>query len=285
MIHGLSKSRLQAFRQCPKRLWLTVHRADLQDVSAETEQRFLIGFQVGDIARSLHPDGVLIGASDAGEALTLTRRALAEHPGRPLFEAAFQHDGVLIRADLLLPEADGYRLREVKASTRLKDEHQDDCAIQTWVIGAALPLTGVELAHVDTAFVYPGNGDYRGLLKSNPLDGDVASLLPAVPQWIADARATLAGAEPTIAPGPQCHSPYECPFQSHCGAGQPSQPDYPLGCLPRLSGQRLQGLVEQGITDVRHMPADYPLTAKQTGVARAIRSGVAERDPAAATSK
>ena len=282
MTHGLSKSRLQAFRQCPKRLWLTVHRPDLQEVSEETEQRFQIGFQVGDVARSLHPDGILIDTPDAAEALALTQKALAAHPDRPLFEAAFQRDGVLVRADLLLPEADGYRLREVKASTRVKDQHREDCAIQAWVIGAALPLTGVELAHVDTAFVYPGDGDYHGLLKSNPLDGDVAGLLPAVPQWIADARATLAGAEPTLAIGPQCHSPYECPFQSHCGAGQPLQPDYPLDCLPRLSGQRLQGLMDQGITDVRHIPADYPLTAKQGRVAQVIRSGVAERDPAAA---
>ena len=281
MSHGLSKSRLQAFRQCPKRLWLTVHRPGLQDVSAETVQRFQIGFQVGDVARSLHPDGILIDTPDAGEALALTRQALAEQPDRPLFEAAFQRDGVLVRADLLLPEADGYRLREVKASTRVKDQHREDCAIQAWVIGAALPLTGVELAHVDTAFVYPGDGDYHGLLKSNPLDGDVASLLPAVPQWIADARATLAGAEPAIAIGPQCHSPYDCPFQSHCGAGQAPQPDYPLGCLPRLSGQRWQGLMDQGITDVRHIPADYPLTAQQGRVARVIRSGAAERDPVA----
>ncbi|MDS4020134.1 MAG: DUF2779 domain-containing protein [Candidatus Competibacter sp.] len=283
MTHGLSKSRLQAFRQCPKRLWLTVHRPDWQEVSEETEQRFQIGFQVGDVARSLHPDGILIDTPDAAEALALTRKALVEHPDRPLFEAAFQRDGVLVRADLLLPEADGYRLREVKASTRVKDEHREDCAIQAWVIGAALPLTGVELAHVDTAFVYPGGGDYRGLLQSNLLDGDMAGLLPAVPQWIADARATLAGVEPAIAIGSQCHSPYECPFQSHCGAGQPPQPDYPLGCLPRLSGQRWQGLMDQGITDVRHIPTDYPLTAKQARVARVIRSGVAERDPVAAT--
>lgn len=245
MSHGLSKSRLQAFRQCPKRLWLAVHRPDLQEVSEETERRFQIGFQVGDVARGLYPDGILIDTPDAGEALALTQRALAEHPDRPLFEVTFQRDGVLVRADLLLPEAGGYRLREVKASTRVKDEHREDCAIQAWVIGAALPLTGVELAHVDTAFVYPGDGDYHGLLKSNPLDGDVASLLPAVPQWVADARATLAGAEPTLAPGPQCHSPYDCPFEHYCDADQPPQPDYPLGCLPRLSGQRLQGLVDR----------------------------------------
>ena len=98
MFHGLSKSRLQAFRQCPRRLWLTVRRPNLQDVSAETVQRFQIGFQVGEIARSLHPDGTLIDTPDAGEALALTRQALAEHPDRPLFEAAFQRDGVLVRA-------------------------------------------------------------------------------------------------------------------------------------------------------------------------------------------
>ncbi len=284
MTHGLSKSRLQAFRQCPKRLWLTVHRPDWQDVSEETEQRFQIGFQVGDVARSLCPDGILIDTPDTGEALALTRRALAEHPDRPLFEAAFQRDGVLVRADLLLPEADGYRLREVKASTQVKDEHREDCAIQAWVIGGTLPLTGVELAHVDTIFVYAGDGDYHGLLQSNPLDGDVAGLLPAVPQWIADARVTLTGTEPTLAPGPQCHSPYDCPFEHYCGANQPPQPDYPLGCLPRLSGQRWQGLVERGIADVRDIPDDYPLTDPQARVARVIRSGAVERDLAAATS-
>ncbi|MDG4597567.1 MAG: hypothetical protein P9F75_18090 [Candidatus Contendobacter sp.] len=81
MSHGLSKSRLQAFRQCPKRLWLTVHRPDWQEVSEETEQRFQIGFQVGDVARSLCPDGILIDTPDAAEALALTRKALAENPG------------------------------------------------------------------------------------------------------------------------------------------------------------------------------------------------------------
>ena len=109
MFYGLSKSRLMAFKQCPKRLWLYVHRHDLQEFSEETEQRFQIGFQVGDIARSLHPDGILIEGENLVEALELTRQALAEHPDRPLFEATFQRDNVLVRADVLLPEVGGYR--------------------------------------------------------------------------------------------------------------------------------------------------------------------------------
>ena len=282
MFHGLSKSRLMMFRQCQKRLWLYVHRPDLQEISEETEQRFEIGFQVGDIARSLYPNGLLIEGEDLVEALELTRLALAEQPERPLFEAAFQRDNVLIRADVLLPEYGGYRLREVKASTRVKDEYYADCAIQSWVASASVKLTGVELAHVDNTFVYPGSGDYRGLLKPNALDADIAGLLSDVPGWIAEARATLAGLEPDIKTGNHCHTPYNCPFQSYCTRDE-KQTDYPLNCLPHLSGRRLQGLVDLGIEDVKHIPDDYSLTEKQALVARVIKSGCAERNPAVAT--
>lgn len=282
MFYGLSKSRLMAFKQCPKRLWLYVHRHDLQEFSEETEQRFQIGFQVGDIARSLHPDGILIEGENLVEALELTRQALAEHPDRPLFEATFQRDNVLVRADVLLPEVGGYRLREVKASTKVKDEHYKDCAIQAWVIGGSVTITGVELAHVDNTFVYPGGGHYQGLLKPQVLDTDLADLLPRVPDWIAEARAVLAGTEPAIVPGDQCSTPYDCPFQNYCIGDQP-QVDYPLSCLPQLQGGRLQGLIDLGIEDVPHIPDDYGLTENQARVARVIKSGEAERDLAIQT--
>lgn len=35
-----SKSKLLALRQCPKRLWLEVHRPDLREYSTETDARF-----------------------------------------------------------------------------------------------------------------------------------------------------------------------------------------------------------------------------------------------------
>ncbi len=277
MFYGLSKSRLMAFQQCPKRLWLYVHRHELQEFSEETEQRFQIGFQVGDIARSLHPDGILIEGENLVETLELTRQALAEHPDRPLFEATFQRDNVLVRADVLLPEAGGYRLCEVKASTKVKNEHYADCAIQAWVIGGSVTVTGVELAHVDNTFVYPGSGNYQGLLKPEVLDADLSPLLPLVPDWVAQARAVLAGTEPAITHGDQCSTPYDCPFQHYCTRDQ-SQIEYPLHCLPYLQGERLQGLIDLGIEDVRHIPDDYELTENQDRVARVIKSGQAELD-------
>jgi hypothetical protein len=54
----LSKSKLIAFRQCPKRMWLEVHRPDLREDSAAAQAAFQVGYQVGEIARRIYdPDG------------------------------------------------------------------------------------------------------------------------------------------------------------------------------------------------------------------------------------
>jgi hypothetical protein len=43
----LSKSKLMAYRQCPKRLWLEVHRPKLRENSASTKKEFAVGHEVG----------------------------------------------------------------------------------------------------------------------------------------------------------------------------------------------------------------------------------------------
>lgn len=54
----LSKSKLLAYRQCPKRFWLGVHRPELREDSAGAEMRFGVGHKVGEIARRLYdPSG------------------------------------------------------------------------------------------------------------------------------------------------------------------------------------------------------------------------------------
>lgn len=42
----LSKSKLLAFRQCPKRLWLEIHHPELRTDSAATQVNFAVGHQV-----------------------------------------------------------------------------------------------------------------------------------------------------------------------------------------------------------------------------------------------
>ena len=74
---------------------------------------------------------------------------------------------------------------EVKSSTSVKDYHLTDAAIQSWVAQQAkLPLTSVEIAHIDNSFVYPGGGDYQGLFHYADISEQIADMKAAVPDWI-----------------------------------------------------------------------------------------------------
>ncbi len=48
---GLSKSRITLFEQCPRRLWLSVHRPELAEESAGVRAAFADGHRVGDLPR------------------------------------------------------------------------------------------------------------------------------------------------------------------------------------------------------------------------------------------
>lgn len=57
----LSKSKLMRGLQCPKLLWLTIHKPDLEEDSNEAQQlQFDEGNEVGELARKLEGKGVMI---------------------------------------------------------------------------------------------------------------------------------------------------------------------------------------------------------------------------------
>lgn len=62
--HGLSKSRIVASKQCPRRLWLQIHKRDLLEVSSGDKRAFQIGYEVGEVAQGLFPNGILIRDDD-----------------------------------------------------------------------------------------------------------------------------------------------------------------------------------------------------------------------------
>lgn len=193
----LSKSKLLAFRQCPKRLWLEIHRPALRQDSAATQASFDVGYQVGDIARQLYdPEskGQLIDPHGEGFEAALARSAALLTSSRPIFEAGFAAGGVALAfADVMLPARKGgkrvWRMVEVKSSTSVKDYHRDDIAIQAFVAkSAAVPLASIVLAHVDTTWIYPGGDDYQGLLVENDLTVEAFGRVNEVKGWIADAQ-------------------------------------------------------------------------------------------------
>ena len=166
----LSKSKLLAFRQCPKRLWLEVHQPDARQDSGATLASFAAGHQVGDIARQIYDPqqrGALIDPQAEGFDAAFARTQTLLRSRQPIFEAGFRAEGALAFADVLLPmRGGGWRMVEVKSSTSVKDYHRDDAAVQSFLARTCgVPLQSIALAHIDNLWTYPGNGDYRGLLQ------------------------------------------------------------------------------------------------------------------------
>ncbi|QWE07899.1 DUF2779 domain-containing protein [Polynucleobacter ibericus] len=272
----LTKSKILLNRQCPRRLWLQVNRPELAIEDESSMARFRDGNAVGDIARKIHPGGIFIETLNKDKALSQTAEAL-QGATVPIFEAAFIADDVLVRVDLLLPDAKGYRLVEVKSSTSMKEYHLEDVKVQSWVMSrAGMTPTRVALAHINSSFVYPGYANYQGLFSEVDLTEEVA-VPDEVNEWVESAKATLSlKDEPDTKPGSQCSSPFECSFQEHC-APQEMDVEYPVSILPY--GKALASkLKSEGYKDLREVPAERFENPKHIRVHRSSLSGLPELD-------
>ena len=267
----LSKSKIIAFRQCPKRLWLEIHKPELREDSAATQAVFRVGNQVGEIARKLYDtegDGVTIDAQRDGypKAYAQTDEFLAK-ADRPIFEAGLRIKGALAFADVLIPSTRGrttsWTMVEVKSSGSVKDYHLDDIAVQSHIATASgINLKTVSLACIDTSWVYPGDGDYQGLLYETDLTQEALSRGDEAAGWISEAQKVAAmPSEPKIDMGDHCHDPFECGFCNYCNRGL-KQPEFPVDWLPSLHAKRRARLLAQGIDDLRHVP-DEELNERQ----------------------
>ncbi len=289
----LSKSKLVAFRQCAKRLWLEVHRPELRQDSGTSLAAFRTGHQVGEIAQRLydpHGLGEIIDFKTEGLPGALERTRSLLQSGRPLFEAGFAAEGALAFADVMLPHQsnglNGWRMVEVKSSTSVKAYQQDDVAIQSFVARASgVTLHCVSVAHIDSAWVYPGGGDYRGLLTEVDVSEQAFARTPEVRAWIAEAQVAAASAQPPeIGMGRHCTQPFDCGFATHCAAGRPP-PEFPLAWLPGAQSKGLRDYIDQHrADDMRDVPESL-LNAMQRRVRDATLAGIAYFDAAGAAAK
>lgn len=278
----LSKSKLLAFRQCPRRLWLEVRNPSARADSPATQASFRTGHRVGELAqRKYDPTGSghLIDLATLGmrEAMNQSQHWLT-HATTPVFEMGFQAAGARAFADVMLPVQDAqggqaWRMVEVKSSASVKNHHQEDIAIQAYVARqAGVPLQSVALAHIDSSWTYPGNTDYNGLLTEVDLT-DVASDLGAeVHEWIsAAAHICASNVEPSRPTGPHCNSPFACGFHAHCSKGE-TQYSHPISWLPRLAAEKQNLWKAQGIHEMGQVPDEH-LNAVQQRVKHCTLNG------------
>jgi len=267
----LSKSKFLSGLQCLKRVYLEIHEPYLATPPDGATRALLdMGHEIGLVAQRRFPGGVLVAAGVRQREAALARTAaLLDDPAVPaIFEAAFESDGVFVRVDILERRpndaigASSWRLIEVKSSTKVKDVHLSDLAIQSHVLlRAGIGLAAACLMHINTGYRY-GGGD---------VDLDQLFAIEDVSDAVAKRRAEVSGllgvmkerltalAAPAVEPGSHCLSPYECPFWMHCTKEKPDRWIY------RLSGPKaaVAELVRQGISTIDAIPPETPLSPLQ----------------------
>jgi len=278
--HGLSKSRLTALAQCPKRLWLQVHRPEVAAIDPSRETRFAVGHEIGALACSLIPEGIMIDAEpDLGAALERTTELIENGVRQPLFEATFAHDGVLVRVDVMEPVDDGsWHVAEVKSSTSRKDYHLADLATQLWVMREnGITIESASIRHIDNGFTLLEEGRYEGLLTDTDSLAEAQARESIQSELASQAREILAGIEPTMDVGDHCDSPFSCEFGDYCRQGVPHV-EWPIRQLPN-TGKRLAGdWADKGILELLDLPPESLSNATHRRIHEATRTGVAFHD-------
>jgi predicted RecB family nuclease len=274
----LSKTRYMAGRQCPKKLWLTVYDPEpAQEPLPGTVKG--MGIEVGIKARLLWPGGVLIDTLDSAEAIRRTKAVIADPTVPAIFEAALVHDGVLIRVDALERLPDGrWRLNEVKSSTRIKDEHLEDIALQAYVIaGNGLELADAYLVFINDKYIRGEEIDWNGLFCREDVTENVIPFLARMPERTAEMHEVLCSREaPDIRPTRHCFKPHHCEFWDRCISDKPK--DWVFH-IPRISSADFDKLEGYGAVSMRDVPNDYPLIPRQRRVVDVAKSGKVYRSP------
>ncbi|RLD79313.1 MAG: hypothetical protein DRJ15_09690 [Bacteroidetes bacterium] len=224
--HLLSKSTFIRGNQCLKSLYLNKKRSFLRDrIPKERLIVFQRGHQVGELAQDLFPGGINMSPGHPAaykKAIINTGEKIKE--GFPvIYEAAFQHDQVMIYLDILVHTGTGWHAYEVKSSGGISETYMMDAALQYHVIkGTGLDITGISLVHIDKGYVLEDEIDPKGLFNIIDVTEEALSRQDYVKDQIEREKEALTlEHSPKIDVGPQCREPYDCDFLGHCWKNVP----------------------------------------------------------------
>lgn len=209
----LSKSKIKQGLQCSLALYNSVYHKFLAQYSDQAKKNFSMGHDVGDFARELFPDGVLVSGVRKEDKLQRTKKALLQN--KPVFEASFDYRDILVQVDVLVPDQNQWKVKEVKAGTSIKEDYLLDLAIQYYVMSNQKDIS------FSSYSFWLVNKDAKSkdenFFKEEEVTEQVAALSFQITP-ILDSLISMISSKtkPEVSPGAHCFYPYECPFVGSC---------------------------------------------------------------------
>jgi len=243
----ISKSKYIAGLQCLKYLWYLINEPEaIPPFDEVTQFRFHQGHEVGNLAKSLFPEGIeiehsidinaeLARAKELTNLTTATNISISDNKSksilstntnirRPLFEPAFTYKNAFARADILEPNGtDAWNIIELKSASTIKDINKDDIAFQKYCYeGAGLKINKCYLMYLNNNFIKDGPIDPQKFFVMDDITAEAEMLKENIEENInlmleAINRKTC----PEIKISKNCYNPYECPLKQVCWSHLP----------------------------------------------------------------
>ncbi len=271
----LSRAGYLAGLQCERRLWLATHATSRAQPGSPSLEETLAGSrESARLARRLFPGGRAVTELPYEEAVQRTRSLLADAAVPAIFDAAFSHESVQIRVDVL--ERSGprsWKLCTVKESGNVREDDLDETAFALFATRAnGLAVTALEVIYVDESFVrQSGPIDWQAYFSRRDVTAEVEFLLDDVADQAERLTGVLESTElPMAEPSPHCRRPWSCEFRAHC---LKRHPDDWIDLLPGLRSSDFHALREAGIERIAEIPASFPLREAQTRARNAHLDG------------
>lgn len=258
----LTKSDFLLFLDAPMHLWAKAHDALEERTPTLLDQH-------------LHEQGQQVEA--------LAQQYLQEHidahydQAQLLWQFAYNDGRYEVRSDGIVHDraADAFDLYEIKSSTRVKAEHEYDLTFQTLLLEAKFNIRNIYVLHINIDYILEEKLNLTQLFTIE----DVSDKVRQLRKDVLTLREAAQQVTQMVTPQPEfaCRNPKTCPCPSLC---HPNLPEHPIYDLPRI-GKKTLDLRNQGILDIRSIPADFPLNAKQKQHIQAVQSGQPLVDEAA----
>jgi len=263
--HTLSKSTFIRGVQCLKSLYLYKKRYFLRDpLSAEQQAVFSRGTNVGILAQKLFPNGK--DATPPSPSLYARSVAMTsewiQKGVEVIYEAAFQHEKVLVAIDMLVLTPEGWVGIEVKSSKAISETYIMDAALQYHVIkGSGLKLADMRIMHINPDYVRQGELDLKKLFSIQSVLETVLEKQDFIHDQILREREVIEMPHsPDISIGLHCHNPYTCDFVGHCWKNYPGPTVFDLDTI---SPKEQQTLFDQGLHSLSELANASGLNAEQ----------------------
>jgi len=255
----LTKSLYMSGQQCSRLLWFS-SRHQLPELSLYDQHKFAQGRDFEKYVKKLFPDGVNLDNLNHGENIKETQNLI--HKGKAIFEASMVYKNLFFKGDILEPSADGWNLYEMKASTKVKDEHIPDLAFQKYICEKnGIKIKNCFIEYINKDYIKQGIVIPNELVLQEDVTGEVNQIDDVEENSERYIEIIKQAKPPEVSISKKCNKPYDCPLKDECWG---KLPEYHV--LQLTNWRKYWELFEDGILAIKDIPRDEILSSNKDRV-------------------